>query len=98
MQLIKPEPALAPCWLTGAIRPTMYLPLTMLPTTRTSKEGNAVCAPVAWPLSVSANARPVWPTTVTFLPFRPTVDVPTGAENDATVPSGCGVGNRSAHG
>src|SRR5258705_8166175 len=87
MQLILPDPTLSPCWEIGAISPTMYWSLpaasfTTLPRARTSKDGKGLGVP---PL-VSESARPVWfGDWLWACPFNPTVELPCGAANEATM-------------
>src|SRR4051812_31936047 len=83
MQLILPEPMLRPCWEIGTIKPMMYSSspaafFTTLPTTRASKEGKGA--------GLSLRARPVWFGAWLFArPLSPTVELPIGVANEATM-------------
>src|SRR3954467_13759282 len=96
MQLIFPDPIFKPCWVTGAMSPTMCwgFPLasfTTLPTTRISNEGYGP--------GESLRARPLWPGAwLSKSPFRPTVDEPRGDAYDPRIwPISSTTGNICAH-
>ena len=84
MQRTNPKPTFRPCCEMGAMRPTTYLPSTMLPAARISKDGKGRSPVTAGAVggTTSESASPVWPVDCTGGP-------PGGTEADTSGSKSC---------